>query len=120
VNEPRGRQWLEDERQRLLQSDREELIDFLIWVDPEGAWTDEDMAEEGLPPMSVEDAVDHAMDFVALNNESPEEMVYKSHKASNGRYEQPKGAKPKYSALKDTNKPTVGHSAMKPTGDRPR
>jgi len=115
----RDKAWVEQQRRRLLTWDRDTLIEWLQWVDPNGVWTDEDMAAEHMEPMTVEDAVDQVMMFVAMNQETPEEMMKLSDRPVTGEYGEPKGARPKYNAISDdANKPTVGHAAMKPN-DRP-
>jgi hypothetical protein len=76
----RDEQWLDTERQRLMTWDRDTLIDWLVWVDPNGVYTDEDMQADGMEPMSLEDAVDNVMMFVAEELETPEEMMLKARR----------------------------------------
>ncbi len=80
--------WLEAERARLMTWDRNLLIDWLQWVDPNGCYSDEDMGREDMDPMSVEDAVDLVMTFVQEEQpyETPEEMIQGSAKANPNRY----------------------------------
>jgi hypothetical protein len=81
--------WLDSERNRLLGWNRDDLIDWLVWVDSNGVWTDEDMQSEGMDPMSLEDAVDAVMMFVEENKETPEEMMNASREANPDRYTEP-------------------------------
>jgi hypothetical protein len=74
----RDAKWLENERRRLLTWDRQMLIGWLSWNDPNGIWTDKEMAANDMDPMSVEEAVDMIMEFVAENMETPEEMMRRS------------------------------------------
>jgi hypothetical protein len=84
--------WLEDERWRLLTTwDRDKLIDWLCWVDPNGVWTDEDMQTEDMDPMDHEEAVDHVMNFVGETMQTPEEMMGASLEANPQRYPNPAG-----------------------------
>lgn len=40
---------------RVDTHDRESLIAWLVWNDPNGAYTDGDCADEGLAPLTLED-----------------------------------------------------------------
>jgi hypothetical protein len=40
----------------ISQLPREECIQFLKWLDPNGVWTDEDSRLEGYEPVSADDA----------------------------------------------------------------
>jgi hypothetical protein len=85
----RDANWLASERQRLLTWDRKKLIGWLVWNDPNGIWTDKDMIANDMDPMSVEEAADMIMEFVAENMETPEEMMQGSLDANPGRYPKP-------------------------------
>ncbi len=104
----RNDEWLEEQRRRLLTWDRMSLIEWLQWVDPDGVWTDEDMRREGMAPMSVEDAVEQVLVFVAMNRETPEEMMTASGTAKVGDYPQPRGARPDRRPNKSNGDPSVG------------
>jgi len=80
----RDANWLERIRHGLLVWDRDQLIDWLQWVDSNGIWSDEDMLSNDLDPMSVEEAVDQVMSFVAETMETPEEMITRSTRANPG------------------------------------
>lgn len=106
----RNDEWLEAQRRRLLTWDRMSLIEWLQWVDPNGVWTDEDMRREDMAPMSVEDAVEQVLVFVAMNRETPEEMIQAGGDPANvGDYPQPKGARPdRRPSKQDSGSPSVG------------
>ena len=38
---------------------RRELIAALVWIDPQGVWTDEDSRAEGAKPLTHSDALGH-------------------------------------------------------------
>jgi hypothetical protein len=92
----RDKTWIEQERQRLLKWDRLDLIEWLKWVDPGGVWTDVEMEQDGMDPMSVADAVDHIMVFVAMNRKTPEEMISSPRPPEDGLYRSPDGARPDF------------------------
>ena len=78
------------ERHRLMTTwSRDDLIDWLVWNDPNGIWTDEDMVANDMDPMSQEEAIDQVMSFVQDNMETPEEMMGASLRANPGRYPKP-------------------------------
>ncbi len=112
----RNDEWLEVERNRLFTWDRMALIEWLQWVDPNGVWTDEDMTREQMCPMSVEDAVEQVMVFVAMNRETPEEMIQAGGEPADvGDYPQPKGARPDRRPNKSNGSPDVkGNPALDP------
>jgi hypothetical protein len=85
----RDENWLASERARLLTWDREKLIGWLQWNDPNGIWSDEAMVANDMDPMTVEDAVEQVMPFVEETLETPEEMMYGSLKANPNRYPKP-------------------------------
>lgn len=66
--------WLAKERARLTGKSRDWLIDWLVWNDPNGVYTDEDAAREDFDPLLKEDAVELTMEHVSDNMETPEEM----------------------------------------------
>jgi len=68
---------------------REELIDWLCWVDANGIWTDKDLIANDMDPMSQEEAVDQVMAFVEETGETPEEMMGASLEANPDRYSNP-------------------------------
>lgn len=92
----RDENWINNERRRLLKWDRLDLIEWLVWCDSGGVWTDNDMERDGMDPMSVEDAVDHVMVFVSMNRETPEEMMKASKSPDKGLYRSPDGARPDF------------------------
>lgn len=93
----RDANWISAERNRLLEWDRLDLIEWLVWVDPGGVWTDVDMERDGMDPMSVADAVEQVMVFVAVNRRTPEEMTEKgSPRPEDGLYRSPDGARPDF------------------------
>lgn len=53
---------------------RRALIDWLAWVDWNGAYTDEAARREGQPPLTHEEAADLVFEHVAETKETPEEM----------------------------------------------
>ncbi len=93
----RDDRWLKAERARLMTWDRLQLIDWLMWVDGNGMWSDEDMARDDMDPMSQDEAVDHVMSFVQENMETPEEMMHGSREANPGRYD----GRPAFHAMAD-------------------
>ena len=46
-------------------SEREELIQWLVWCDSNGIWTDDDLITEGFKPMTLQqcwDAITHLLE----------------------------------------------------------
>lgn len=87
AGEVRDSDWLAKERARLMKWPRDKLINWLVWNDPNGVWRDEDVRNElDSDPMTVEDAVDHIMNAVEENLETPEEMMKHSQANWPGRY----------------------------------
>jgi hypothetical protein len=99
----RDADWLERVRHGLLVWDRDDLIDWLVWVDPNGIWSDEDMLRDDMDPMSVEDAVDCVMQFVEETHETPEEMMHGSREANPGRYD----GRPAFHTMADKGRPST-------------
>ena len=53
---------------------RDQILSWLEWNDPNGAYSDEDAAREGQPPLTHAEAADLAFEHVAETKETLEEM----------------------------------------------
>lgn len=67
---------LEDEKQRLLATwSLEKARHWLVSVDPNGVWTDEERMREEMDPLTLEDAVDSIVSMISEDNFTPEEIL---------------------------------------------
>lgn len=79
----RDEKWLIDQHHRLMTDwGRDQLIDWLVWNDPNGEYDDDQLMALGDDPLSKEDLVDLVMTTVEETLETPEELRSASHAAN--------------------------------------